>query len=175
MEQEQEPEAGLPLAGSNTKYAGVDDESFVEIDLGDSPPLIEYQNIPAGTYLCRIEEARPGTTRNGYKRWSLKYVVHDGAEAGRVAAWDGLIFSPKAAGRTRQVLAALGLPHQGRVRLETKDVIGCKAFITIEESSYENPETGLVTKRMQVPYRGVRPAVDAPSKTGSPADGEIPF
>lgn len=174
---EQEQEVDLPLEGKSTKFAGVDDESAVDFEFDDDPTVVDFQSIPAGTYLCRIDEVRPGTTRNGYKRWSLKYIVHDGVEAGRLAAWDGLVFSPKAAPRTRQVLAALGLPHQGRVRIETKDVIGCKAFITVEESSYTDPATGLVTKRMQVPYGGVRSALDAGKDTQAEAEtgADIPF
>lgn len=136
-------------------------ESTIDWDFDQDAQTVEHARVPPGTYLCRIDEARPGVTRTGHVRWTLKYVVHDGPHAGRIAVWDGLTFSPKASERTRQVLAALGLPHAGKVRLEPKDLVGRVAFVTVAEGVYRDPETGLTSKRNTVPFAGVRPAEGA--------------
>ena len=133
----------------------------------DENTVLDYGTVPPGTYLCRVDEARPGLTRSGHPRWGLKFVVHKGPELGRIAAWDGLTFSPKAAGRTRQVLGALGLPHEGRVRLHAQDLLGRLAFVSVELGEYQNPETGQIMRRNKVPYGGVS---SAESVTGLQAD-----
>ncbi|MCA8971145.1 MAG: hypothetical protein KDC95_15235 [Planctomycetes bacterium] len=132
------------------------DASEVEYDFEDTD-VLEYGIVRPGTYLCRVDEARPGWTRSGFKRWGLKFVVHEGPNVGRVAAWDGLTFSPKAAGRTKQVLSALGLPHEGTVRIRADDLLGRLAFVTVELGEYRNPDTGQLVRRNQVPYGGVEP------------------
>ncbi|MCB9880577.1 MAG: hypothetical protein H6832_13905 [Planctomycetes bacterium] len=130
------------------------DASEVEYDF-EPTDVLEYGTVRPGTYLCRVDEARPGWTRSGFKRWGLKFVVHEGPNVGRVAAWDGLTFSPKAAGRTKQVLSALGLPHEGTVRIRADDLLGRLAFVTVELGEYRNPDTGQLVRRNQVPYGGV--------------------
>ncbi|MAE75328.1 MAG: hypothetical protein CMJ85_00435 [Planctomycetes bacterium] len=117
-----------------------------------------YSTVPAGTYLCRVDEARPGLTRTGHARWAVKYVVHEGPEAGRLAAWDGLAFSPNALSRTCQVLAALGMPHRGEVELQPLDLVGRLAFVKVEEGAYRNPSTGEAILRNRVPFEGIQPA-----------------
>ncbi|HMQ21462.1 MAG TPA: hypothetical protein PKE00_03175 [Planctomycetota bacterium] len=135
------------------------DPSKVEYDFETgSSEVLEYGTVRPGTYLCRVDEARPGFTREGHKRWGLKYVVHEGPDVGRIAAWDGLTFSPKAAGRTKQVLQALGLPHEGTVRIHAEDLLGRVAFVTVELGEYRNPTTGQVVRRNKVPYGGVAAA-----------------
>ncbi len=144
------------------------DYNQVDFDFDQSPEQMDFQTVAPGTYLCCVGEARPGLTRSGHTRWGLKYVVAEGPDIGRVAAWDGLTFSPKAAGRTRQVLAALGLPHAGRIQLSAADILGRRAFVTVERGTYVNPVSGATTKRNVVPYGGVHPADRATSAGGEP-------
>lgn len=162
------------------------DPSSVEYDFDDKD-VLEFGAVPPGTYLCRIDEARPGVTRAGHPRWGLKFVVHEGQEVGRIAAWDGLTFSPMAAARTKQILGALGLPHEGKVRLKAEDLLGRLAFVTVELGEYRHPTTGVVMRRNQVPYGGVTPArgdespgngsgeSDPGDGRESEAAGDIPF
>ena len=133
------------------------DEQYTEAEFGHEPVQPEFIRVPPGTYLCRVSEARYSLTRNGDPRWGLKFVVDQGNELGRLAAWDGLIFSEKAQTRTRQVLAALGLPHMGTVRFYAADFLGKRAWVTVVEESYTHPETGRTTIQMKVPYDGIRP------------------
>ncbi len=133
------------------------DEPYTEAEFGHDPVPPEFMRVAPGTYLCRVAEARYGVTRTGYPRWGLKFVVDQGNETGRMAAWDGLVFSPKAETRTRQVLAALGLPHTGSVRFYAADFLGRRAWVTVVEESYQHPDTGRTSLRMKVPYEGIRP------------------
>lgn len=151
---------------------GGESHSAVDYDF-DGVEQQDFESVPPGTYLCRVEEARPGVTRSGHPRWALKFVIHDGPESGRIAAWDGLVFSPKAAARTQQVLAALGLPHEGRVQIEPSSLVGRIAFVTVTTGVWRNPVTGITTRRNTVPYGGVHPAEgQQPPAAG---DAEIPF
>ena len=47
----------------------------MQFDFDKQRSLTDYVTIPAGTYLCRVEEVRAGTTRAGDERWSMKLVV----------------------------------------------------------------------------------------------------
>ena len=155
--------------------------SSVEWEFSGDEKRNDFTSVPPGTYLCRIEESRPGLTRSGHTRWGVKFVVHDGPETGRIAAWDGLTFSPNAAARTRQMLAALGLPHEGKVRLSETDLVGRLAWVTVEEQVFRDPATGITSKRNSVPYGGVRPVEGDPRAGEAERDGkegaaaEIPF
>jgi len=125
-------------------------------DFGTQPPPAALQAVPPGTYLCRVDEVRPGVTRTGHQRWALKFVVVRGAEAGRIAAWDGMTFSPKAAARTQRMLASFGLPHTGKVEVEATELIGRVVWVTVHEDTYRHPETGEIQKRNRVPFDGIR-------------------
>lgn len=132
----------------------------MEINLDDSSGRVnDFTTIPAGTYLCRIAEVRPGTTRAGDERWSLRLVVAEGEHVGKQAAWDSLVFSTRGRARARMVLKALGLPAQGKVQIEPKDLEGRKAFVETRPAEYQTP-SGEVVRRNEVPYDGYR-AVEA--------------
>ena len=44
----------------------------MEIDFDSAESISDYVTIPTGTYLCRVAEVRPGTTRAGDERWSMR-------------------------------------------------------------------------------------------------------
>lgn len=118
---------------------------------------MDYTTVPAGTYLCRIDEVRPGTTRAGDERWSLRLIVAEGEYAGRQAAWDSIVFSTRGRMRARTVLTALGLPAKGKVGVEPADLEGRKALVEIKPAEYTSP-SGDVVRRNEVPYDGYKPA-----------------
>ena len=129
----------------------------MEIKLDDnSGREIDFIAVPAGTYLCRIAEVRPGTTRAGDERWSLRLVVAEGEHVGKQAAWDSIVFSVRGRARARMVLAALGLPSQGKVTIEPKDLEGRTAMVEVRPAEYQTP-SGDVVRRNEVPYDGYRP------------------
>ena len=104
----------------------------MQFDFDNNPPKSDYVTIPAGTYLCRVEQVRPGTTRAGDERWSMRLVVAEGQHVGKQAAWDSLVFSPRGQARARLVLQALGLPNSGRVTIEPADLEGRHALVDVQ-------------------------------------------
>lgn len=144
----------------------------MEIDFDQMDNVSDYVTVPEGTYLCRLAEVIPGTTRNGHERWGIRLIVAEGEFVGRQAAWDGLVFSDRGTARARRVLAALGLPTQGKVRVEPGDLVGRQAFVTVKPSSFRDPNTGRTVRRNEVPYEGWLPCespVAAPTKEPKPA------
>lgn len=127
---------------------------MVEIDFdGEAEPVADYTSVPAGTYLCRVAEVRPGTTRAGDERWSLRLTVAEGPFVGRQAAWDSIVFSPRGRPRARTILKTLGLPHKGKVQIEPMDLEGRTAFVTVVQAEYLSPHGALV-RRNEVTYDG---------------------
>jgi hypothetical protein len=110
-------------------------------------------DVPPGTYLCRIAEVRPGTTRAGDERWSLRLVVVEGPHAGKQAAWDSLVFSTRGRARARMVLTAIGLPKLGKIQIEPGDLDDREAMVEVRPAQYVNPN-GDVIRRNEVPYEG---------------------
>lgn len=132
----------------------------MEIDFDRQDNRSDYVTVPEGTYLCRIAEVVPGTTRNGHPRWGVRLVVAEGEYVGRQAAWDGLVFSERGTPRVRRVLAALGLPTRGRVQVEPEDLVGRQCFVKLRPESYTDPLTQHVTRRNEVLYDGYTPCDD---------------
>jgi hypothetical protein len=129
----------------------------MQIDFDDADRVSDFITIPAGTYLCRVAEVRPGTTRAGDERWSLRLVVAEGQHIGKQAAWDSLVFSARGRARARLVLQALGLPASGKVNIEPGDLEGRLALVEVRPAEYQSP-AGEVVRRNEVPYDGFRPA-----------------
>ncbi len=145
----------------------------MEIDFDATDRVADFVTVPAGTYLCRVAEVRPGTTRAGDERWSLRLVVAEGQHVGKQAAWDSLVFSARGRSRARLVFVALGLPANGRVQVEVADLEGRQALVQVRPAEYSAP-SGEVIRRNEVPYDGYRavPSVDASDDSSRPdADG----
>lgn len=123
---------------------------------GTEPPA-DYATVPEGTYHCKIAEVRPGESRAGDVRWGLRLVVADGEHVGKVAAWDNLVFSTRGLARVRRVLAALGLPSQGKLAVRPEDLDGREAFVEVRKVEYVRPDTGQAVRRTEVPYDGYLP------------------
>ncbi|MBX3462741.1 MAG: DUF669 domain-containing protein [Planctomycetes bacterium] len=161
----------------------------MEIDFDASDHVSDFVTVPPGTYLCRIAEVRPGSTRAGDERWSMRLVVAEGQHIGKQAAWDSLVFSSRGRARARMVLQALGLPASGKVQIEPGDLEGRTALVEVRPAEYQGP-SGDVVRRNEVPYDGFRavPPADAapPAPAGRragakrdqappPADDAVPF
>lgn len=154
----------------------------MEFDFDATDRVSDFVTVPAGTYVCRVAEIRPGTTRAGDERWSLRLVVAEGQHVGKHAAWDSLVFSTRGRGRARMVLQALGLPASGKVKIEPNDLEGRSALVEIRPAEYQSP-AGDVVRRNEVPYDGFRSVpTEDPEPSPRPAkpppraeDGDIPF
>ncbi len=84
----------------------------------------DFASLPQGWHTVRIEEVREGRTRDGDERWGLKLVVDGGRFAGRVAAWDGLVWSERGSLRAKRLLEALGFEISGVLVLEPSELVG---------------------------------------------------
>lgn len=153
----------------------------MEIDFDATDRVSDFVTVPAGTYVCRIAEIRPGATRAGDERWSMRLVVAEGQHVGKQAAWDSLVFSARGRARARMVLQALGLPASGKVQIEPTDLEGRAALVEIRPAEYQSP-SGEVVRRNEVPYDGFRALASDPTPPPrQTADrpgvepGEIPF
>ncbi len=154
----------------------------MNLDFETTKKVSDFVSVPAGTYLCRVGQVRPGTTRNGDERWSISLVIAEGQFAGKQAAWDNLVFSPRGLARVRLVFEAFGLPSSGRVDVMPSDLEGCTAFVEVRPAEYA-AAGGPVIRRNEVPYAGYRavegaaPARLAPRDQGTPQeDGDpVPF
>lgn len=158
----------------------------MEIDFDAADRVSDFVTVPAGNYVCRIAEVRPGTTRAGDERWSMRLVVAEGQHVGKQAAWDSLVFSTRGRARARMVLQALGLPATGKVQIEPADLEGRTALVEIRPAEYQAP-SGEVVRRNEVPYDGFRQVVadpePAPTRSQTPTQArqrdlpatDIPF
>ncbi len=139
----------------------------MEINFDSTDQVSDFVTVPAGAYVCRIVEVRPGQTRAGDERWSLRLCVAEGEHTGKQAAWDSLVFSSRGRARARLVFAALGLPCQGRVEVQPGDLEGRACLVQIRPAEYDAP-SGETIRRNEVPYDGYR-AVEAPTDSARAA------
>ena len=147
----------------------------MDLDFDSLENVSDYVTVPAGTYLCRVAEVRPGTTRSGDERWSVRLVVAEGEFTGRQADWDSLVFSTRGRARARRIFAALGLPSKGKVTVVPGDLDGRQAFVEVRPVEFTHP-TGEVVRRNEVPYDGFSPVErDQEAAAPSPDDPNIPF
>ena len=79
----------------------------------------------------------------------------------------------------RKVLAALGLPHKGRVELTPEDIVDCQAFVEVRPSEYMSP-SGETIRQNEVPYDGYRSIPEDGTETTNQKEdddavADIPF
>ncbi len=140
----------------------------MEVDFAEvSDENHDYACVPSGTYAVRVEEVRGGNTRDGSERWGLRLVVTEGDYAGKLCAWDALVWSDRGLPRAKRILTALGFDATGTVNVEPQDLVGHRARVQVVVEDWESPETGAIITRNAVPYQGWAPlngtqgAVDA--------------
>lgn len=146
----------------------------MQIDFSSVNDGESYVTVPEGLYVCRVAEVREGRTREGHPRWAMRLDVAAGDYAGRLAAWDSLIWSPRGLPRVKAVLARLGFDVSGRLRLEPHELIGrcVRAELRIEER--EDPVSGSRSSRLRVPYMGyssLEPALEPGLEPGNGGAG----
>lgn len=121
----------------------------------DSKTVHSYVTVPEGVYKVRIAEVRPGTTRAGDERWSLRLVVAEGEHAGKQAAWDSLVFSTRGHARARLVFLAFNCVPANFPTFQPADLEGLEAWAEIRRAEYTTPN-GAIVARNEVPYDGYR-------------------
>jgi len=116
-----------------------------------------FNSVPEGQYSCRIAEVRTGQSRDGSERWRFRLEVIEGDYAGRTAAWDSMTWSDRGIFRVKKVLEALGFDVEGKVEVDSQDLVGRRASVVLETEEWEDPITGRRQIRMSVPYLGYAP------------------
>jgi hypothetical protein len=133
----------------------------------------DFASLPQGWYTVTLQEVREGRTREGDVRWGLKLGVHDGVYAGRVAAWDSLVWSERGAPRAKRLLDALGFNASGSVDIVPADLIHCKLDVELVMEEWENPTTGRRQRRNVVPYDGFAPEGQAGDRRRAEQDSPL--
>lgn len=135
-------------------------------------------SVPAGVYPVEVVEVRETHTKDGSERWAVRLDIADGEFAGRIAAWDGLVWSDRALPRAKRILEALGFPVEGEQELQPAALVGRRARVELVHEDYENG-AGVVTRRTAVPYDGwgplEGPGVDCGEGTREALGRDSPF
>jgi hypothetical protein len=126
----------------------------MQIDFSSVEDVESFVTVPEGTYPCRIAEVRERLTREGHPRWAFRLEVADGDHAGRTAAWDSLVWSPRGLPRAKNVLAQLGFDVSGPLSVEPVELVDRCVRTELRIERHEDPQSGRTTSRLRVPYMG---------------------
>ena len=126
----------------------------MRIDFGRVEDVEAFASVPEGAYRVKVAEVRQGTTRDGDPRWGLRLEVVDGLYAGRIAAWDGLVWSERGLRRVKHVLEHFGFDVTGDLELDPDDLVGLEVRVEVQHEEREDPITGTRQVRSNVPYLG---------------------
>lgn len=144
----------------------------MQIDFSDIEDAESYVSIPEGIHPCRVAEVREGLTREGHPRWAFRLEVALGPWAGRTAAWDSLVWSPRGLPRVKAVLSRLGFDVSGRLSIESSELVGRRVRAELVREEREDPQSGRRIARLRVPYVGYER--DTGAEDGDEAE-ESPF
>lgn len=132
---------------------------MVHIDFDQVDNCDNYSSVPNGTYLCTVAEVRVRSGDDG-ERWGVRWVVCEGAYAGRTAAWDNLSFGGTGLRRTKLILSRLSVPVDGPREVVPAAIEGKRARVTVYARERVDPLTGRKVISNRVPFAGVEPAGD---------------
>ena len=134
-------------------------------DVRESGPL------PAGTYLCRLDDVEVDETRHGDEMWKLRFEVVAGPHERR-CIWDNMVFSNTAMPRAKLICGCLGLDVTDTLDVTPETLLGrtCQVMVDIED--YED-QNGNPRRRNSVPFAGYK-QTDNEEATGAGAHGVVP-
>lgn len=102
---------------------------------------VESSNlIPEGTHLVRVSDAQFSKASTGSDQLQVTFQAADGAVR---SAWFNLL--PQALWKLKGFLEVIGVPCDGKIKLNTKAIIGKTCQITVEPDS--NDATKLIVTR----------------------------
>ena len=143
----------------------------MRIDFSRVEDVEAFASVPEGAYRVKVAEVRTSTTRDGDPLWGLRLEVVDGLYAGRIAAWDNLVWSERGLRRVKHVLEHFGFDVSGDLELAPQDLEGLEVLVEVQHEEREDPITGTRQVRTNVPYLGygsVADPVTAALESGSP-------
>ena len=101
-----------------------------------------FSLIPVGTHTAKVIGAEFKKATTGSDQLELNFESNEGSTR---KAWFSLL--PQALWRVKQVLEALGMSCEGRVKINTKSLIGKSCQITVENDA--NDETRQIVTKVQ--------------------------
>lgn len=144
-------------------------------NLADVEPWRAGAPPPPGSYVCRIDDAREGTSSGGHPQLELSWTVSGGDYQGAEIR-DWLVVIETTRGKVVALLQAVGIEIAGgEFELRVADLIGRVAEVVLRsEPSYKDPE------RMVTRVAGYRPAGQQPVGAGANGAGakspeDLPF
>lgn len=152
----------------------------MRVNWDDYDEATDFGPAPAGTYLCRVAEAKAATTRYDDEMWKLTLEIAEGQYKGK-QIWDNVVFSTNAMPRAKLICRSFGLSTEGETDVFPEDLRGREACVTVEVEDYVNNE-GVNRQRNSVtfggyasPNDGGAASVRSEPESRSTVDDEIPF
>lgn len=118
--------------------------------------------VPAGRYLVRVVSVAQKQTLAGFEIWNLQMEII-GGEHDKKQMFDNIVFSPKAMGRAKLILRALGIPLEQEREIRPSEAEGKKAVVSVVHRTYTDKD-GNEKKTVSPEFDGWS-HVDAPAKT----------
>lgn len=100
-----------------------------------------FSLIPVGTHTVKVKDAEFKKAQTGSDQLEINFEALDGATR---KAWFSLV--PQALWKVKQVLEALNVPCEGKIRLNTKTLVGKTCQITVETDA--NDESRQIVTRV---------------------------
>ena len=125
-----------------------------------------YEPIPEGEYLVTVRVVTEEQTRSGKDCWKLKLWITEGPYKDKTI-FDRLFFTEKALSRVKFVYSRFGLKTEGVGNIDTEDLVGRSAMVTVLQSKFIG-DNGREQTGNEVPWDGYT-AVDKKE------DDDLPF
>ncbi len=117
--------------------------------LFDPAKKANYETLPQGTYVCRVEDIREKTSDRG-TRWTIWFRVTEGEHENRIV-FDDVFFYGKGLEHAGALLVALGRNPTDKQELLRKDVLDLVCNISVDIRAYEHDGESR-TKNIVVSY-----------------------
>lgn len=104
-----------------------------------------FSLIPLGTHTVKVKDAEFKKAQTGSDQLEINFEAFDGATR---KAWFSLV--PQALWKVKQVLEALGVSCEGKIRLNTKTLVG-KACQIMVETDVNDESRQIVTRVSKIP------------------------
>lgn len=104
-----------------------------------------FSLIPLGTHTVKVKDAEFKKAQTGSDQLEINFEAFDGATR---KAWFSLV--PQALWKVKQVLEALGVSCEGKIRLNTKTLVGKTCQITVE-TDVNDESRQIVTRVSKIP------------------------
>lgn len=124
-----------------------------QMDL-DFTGVTSFAYIPVGTHVVKVKDAGFNKAQTGSSQLEITFEDHTGATR---KAWYNLL--PQALWKVKQVLEALNIPCEGKIRLNAKALVGKSCEITVENDA--NDETRQIVTQVRALATTAAPTVTA--------------